>query len=231
MPMWCRTTCGMCRWRLVHQRAGRHAGLGRGGYGQRVAGVQLGLQHGQLGVKRSQAGQLLGHGGAALGYQLGHALPARCGVDVGQAVQLRQLHTGLDELRSDLAGLRRAVLEVPELQRLTEEVTAVRGDLSLLFDVAGDGEDHTPTGVLGELEDVVGRLSAEVGRLGEGSGSKELAFLVDEVAAVRSEVAALAKRPRTTVRLEPDQLRLIADAVTSRLLEELEAGSRRGRRK
>jgi hypothetical protein len=34
--------------------------------------------------------------------------------DVGDRVQLRQLRTSLDELRADVAGLRRAVLESPE---------------------------------------------------------------------------------------------------------------------
>jgi hypothetical protein len=151
--------------------------------------------------------------------------------DAGQSVQLRQLHTGLDELRADLGGLRRAVLEVPELQRLADEVTAVRGDLSLLFDNAGDGGEHTPSAVVGELEQVISRLSEEVGRMDERAGSPELTWLVDEVAAVRSEVGELAKRSRATVRLDPDQLRLIADAVTKRLLQELEAGSRRGARR
>jgi hypothetical protein len=151
--------------------------------------------------------------------------------DAGQSVQLRQLHTGLDELRADLSGLRRAVLEVPELQRLADEVTAVRGDLTLLFDAAGDGGEHAPSAVVVELEQVVGRLSEQIGRLDERAGSRELAWLVDEVASVRSDLTELAKRSRATVRLDPDQLRLIADAVTHRLLEELEAGSRRGSRR
>jgi hypothetical protein len=151
--------------------------------------------------------------------------------DTGQSVQLRQLHTGLDEARNELTALRRAVLEWPELERLSDEIASMRGDLSLVFDTTGDGSvDHAPSAVLGQLEEVVARL-AEVTDDTGGAATGDLAWIVDEVAAVRTDLAEVLRRSTATVRLEPDQLALIADAVTGRLLEELEAGSRRAKRR
>jgi ABC-type transporter Mla subunit MlaD len=151
--------------------------------------------------------------------------------ETSQAVQLRQLHTSLEEVRTDVEGLRRAVLEWPELERLSDDVAGMRGDLSLLFDSARDGGDHAPSALLGELEATVSRLSEGVGRIEEAGGGRELSWLVDEVAAVRTDVHRLLKRTRPTVRLDPEQIGLIADAVAARLRDEVEPGGRRTRRK
>src|SRR5690606_31238835 len=43
---------------------------------------------------------------------------------------LRQLKTGLDELRQDVLALRRAVLEWPALEQVANDVAAIRGDLA-----------------------------------------------------------------------------------------------------
>jgi ABC-type transporter Mla subunit MlaD len=151
--------------------------------------------------------------------------------DASQSVQLRQLHASLEEVRGDVEGLRRVVLEWPELDRLSDDVAAMRGDLSLLFDPARDSGDHAPSAVLGELESTVERLAAGVGRIEEAGGARELSWLVDEVAAVRTDVHKLLKRVRPTVRLDPEQIDLIADAVAARLRDEPDAGGRRSRRK
>ena len=46
--------------------------------------------------------------------------------DVADRVQLRQMRSSIDELRSDVAGLRRAVLEWPELERVSSDLSALR---------------------------------------------------------------------------------------------------------
>ena len=52
--------------------------------------------------------------------------------DVADRVQLRQMRSSIDELRSDVAGLRRAVLEWPELERVSTDLSALRAATSEL---------------------------------------------------------------------------------------------------
>ena len=50
--------------------------------------------------------------------------------DVADRVQLRQMRGSIDDLRSDVAGLRRAVLEWPELERMGSDLSALRSAAS-----------------------------------------------------------------------------------------------------
>jgi hypothetical protein len=90
--------------------------------------------------------------------------------DVGDRVQLRQLRATIDELRADVAGLRRAVLEWPELEQVSSDIGGLRGDMSTILEVLRTG--GAPPAV---------DLPA-------------LAPLVEEVASLRSEVSALRRR-------------------------------------
>ena len=154
--------------------------------------------------------------------------------DNTHGLQLRQLQMSVDEVRTEVAGLRRAVLEWPELERVADEVAGVRGDLSLLFDGVGVGT--APSALLAELGEVVGRLAEETNRLDtEGiavgaSGEGHVSFLVDEVSSIRTEVADLARRLPVSLGDDPKLLDRIADAVTERLLEQLDGGRRPKRR-
>lgn len=89
--------------------------------------------------------------------------------DVADRVQLRQLRASVDELRGDVAGLRRAVLEWPELAQVSSELAGLRADVS---DLLGRPAPEPPAAPL--------ELPAE---------------LSSQLAALRAEVAALARRP------------------------------------
>jgi hypothetical protein len=154
--------------------------------------------------------------------------------DVGDRVQLRQLRATLDELRSDVVGLRRAVLEWPELEQVSADIAAVRGDLSFLFESTADGAAAAaPSELLGELQNVVASLSDEVTRLGTDQPQVgALAPLLEEVASLRSELTQI--RRRMVLRATPiddEQLERIVDAVAGRVVDELRAESRRGKRR
>jgi hypothetical protein len=153
-------------------------------------------------------------------------------------IQLRQLQSSVDEVRSEVAGLRRAVLEWPELERVSDEVAAVRGDLSLLFDTDGDGIGAGPSALLAELEEVVGRLAEETGRLGPtgiavgaGGDGDQVSFLVDEVSSIRTELVDIARRLPRSPGDDAKQLDRIADVVAERLLGQLDASGRRPKRR
>jgi hypothetical protein len=154
--------------------------------------------------------------------------------DVGDRVQLRQLRATLDELRSDVVGLRRAVLEWPELEQVSADIAAVRGDLSFLFESTTDGSPAAaPSDLLAELQNVVGNLSDEVTRLSTDQPQiGALAPLLEEVTSVRSELTQI--RRRMVLRATPideEQLERIVDAVAARVVDELRAESRRGKRR
>ena len=147
--------------------------------------------------------------------------------------QLRQLQSSADEVRSEVAGLRRAVLEWPELERVSDEVSSMRGDLSFLFENTAEGRVlQPPSAILTELEEVVGRLSEEVGNLGPDSGKGgDVDWLVDEIASIRTQLSDLSRRMPVAIGDDPQLLSRIADAVTERLLEQLDAGGRRTKRR
>jgi len=154
--------------------------------------------------------------------------------DVGDRVQLRQLRTTLDEVRADVAGLRRAVLEWPELEQVSSDIAAVRGDLSFIFEgmSEGGGSAQGPSELLSELQQVVANLGDEAGRVSGDTSPAALAPLVEEVAAMRSELTSI--RKRMVLRSSPiddEQLERIVSAVAERVTEELQAEGRRSRRK
>jgi hypothetical protein len=118
--------------------------------------------------------------------------------DVGDRVQLRQLRATIDELRGDVSGLRRAVLEWPELEQVSGDVAGLRSDMSTLLDASRSG----------------------VAPSGEGLQLGALAPLVEEVAALRGEVASLRRRIALRADGAPvgdDQLEQIADQVAERM--------------
>jgi chromosome segregation ATPase len=86
--------------------------------------------------------------------------------DLGDRVQLRQLRASVDAVRSDVAGLRRAIHEWPELEQVSSDISAIRAELA----------------------------SAEPRAAAAAAGGDGLAGLAAEVAAVRAEVAALRRR-------------------------------------
>jgi hypothetical protein len=154
--------------------------------------------------------------------------------DVGDRVQLRQLRATLDELRSDVVGLRRAVLEWPELEQVSADIAAVRGDLSFLFESTADGTaPAAPSELLGELQHVVANLSDEVTRLATDQPQMgALAPLMEEVAGLRGELTQI--RRRMVLRATPiddEQLERIVEAVAARVVDELSLESRRGKRR
>ena len=59
---------------------------------------------------------------------------------VGDRVQVRHIRTTLDEVNGEVIALRRAVLEWPELEQVSLDLTAIRGDLSFLFETSGAGQ-------------------------------------------------------------------------------------------
>jgi len=154
--------------------------------------------------------------------------------DIGDRVQLRQLRTTLDELRADVTGLRRAVLEWPELEQITTDIAAVRSDLAFLYETGvGGGEGmQAPSELLAELQAVVAHLGER--SLDPALDQPQLAVLaplVEEVASVRSELTSI--RRRIVLRSSPldaEQLEQIVSAVAARVVEELGDGRRSRRR-
>ena len=146
-------------------------------------------------------------------------------------VQLRQLRASLDELRSEMISLRRAVVESPELGQLSAEVTALR---SHLIDVQ-QSPAPAPTDPL--LMDAIADVHATVTALGNvRTPVAALAPIVEELAALRDEVASL--RRRISLRggqggepaLDDAQLeRLVATVVERVLASSAPAASRRRR--
>jgi hypothetical protein len=149
-----------------------------------------------------------------------------------QSTQVRQLQVSLEEARAEVAALRRAVLEWPELERVSDEVSSMRGELSLLLEGAEEA-DH-PASLVGELRDVLDQVAEQLGARRsstDAGGADPLAWLVDEVASVRSDLAAAARRAAAPVRLDPEQLEQLVEAVSARVLDDLEARNRRPKRR
>lgn len=109
--------------------------------------------------------------------------------DVGNRVQLRQLRSSIDELRSDVAGLRRAVLEWPELERVSADITALRADMAdivrRLADSAQLSGSAAPPASLVPLVEEIAALRGDF---------SSLEPVADELAGLRGEVAALRRR-------------------------------------
>ena len=152
--------------------------------------------------------------------------------EAGDRGPLRQLKTAVEEVREDVVGLRRAVLEWPALEQVAEDVAAVRGDLAFLFETSEDGSPAAaPSELLGELRGVVQRFSDEVDRLNADPQVGALAPLLEEVASMREELTSV--RRRLVLRSSPiddEQLERIVEAVAARVVDELRAGERRPKR-
>jgi hypothetical protein len=155
--------------------------------------------------------------------------------DVGDRVQLRQLRATVDELRGDVTGLRRAVLEWPELEQVSADVAAMRSDLSFLFETSdGSGPGQGPTELLTELQAVVARLSEEAARQqAVPDGGAALAPVLEEVAALRTELTTIRKRMGVRpAGLEADQMEQLVEAVAQRVIDEMrDEAERRSRRR
>jgi hypothetical protein len=154
--------------------------------------------------------------------------------DVGDRVQMRQLRQGLDELRSDVSGLRRAVLEWPELEHVANDIASMRSDLTYLFETTqGGGPGQAPNELLGELRAVVAQLEERAADASlDHPQLAVLAPLVEEVASVRSELTSI--RRRMVLRSSPldeEQLEQIVAAVAARVVAELGADGRRSKRR
>ncbi len=127
--------------------------------------------------------------------------------DVGDRVQLRQLRATLDELRSDVTGLRRAVIEWPELEQVSSDIAGLRSDMTEVVQAIGGGSRDATTpslAALGPLVEELAELRGEVTSLrrritlrGEGStpvlDENQLARLADQVA---DRIAASGARTR-----------------------------------
>jgi hypothetical protein len=156
--------------------------------------------------------------------------------DLGDRVQMRQVKTSVDELRADVAGLRRAMLEWPELEQIGNDVAAVRSDLAFLYEtgLGGDEAMQAPSELLGELQAVVERLGERAGDpMLDQPELAALAPLLEEVASVRSDLGAIRRRLQLrSGPLDEEQLEQIVSAVAARVVEELHAGEgRRSRRR
>jgi hypothetical protein len=132
--------------------------------------------------------------------------------DVGDRVEMRQLRAAIDELRSDVVGLRRAVLEWPELERVSADITALRADMTELLaqrPSAAPATGPAPKLQLQQLAPLMEEISAIRGALGsrpaggsrDGGASDEV---LEELAGLRTEMKAL--RRRITLRAPADEL-------------------------
>lgn len=145
--------------------------------------------------------------------------------DVASRVEMRQMKAATEELRGDVNGLRRAVLEWPELEQVSSDVAGLRADLAMLL------ERKDPAEVLGQIDtaELVGReelaeLLARKPDTDDRPTVAALAPLVEEVAAVRSELATV--RRRMSVKAKPDDLTLTEgqiDQLVSAVVERLSA--------
>ncbi len=138
--------------------------------------------------------------------------------DVGDRVQLRQLRATVDELRGDVSGLRRAVLEWPELEQVSSDVASLRADLSeVLSRLNADPADDRRS--LDEVRSEIKDLRRSV----EASMSlPTLAPLIEEVVSLRDEVSSLRRRislraEGSSVELNEEQMDRLIRAVETRV--------------
>lgn len=135
--------------------------------------------------------------------------------DLGERVQLRALRSAVDELRSDVVGMRRALLEWPELERVSGDITSLRADMTevvssisglLETDALANADDDTRgraaaliaplTAGLAQVREDVGALDRSVRKLssdrerGAETLAAALAPVLEELAHLRTEVAA-----------------------------------------
>lgn len=111
--------------------------------------------------------------------------------DVGDRVQLRQLRASVEELRSDVTSLRRVVLEWPELERVSDDVSSLRADVAALVEQGAEREvaDVDPAGATA-LADITDRLE-ELRMLVTAPEAPAVAPVVELPAELRAELAEL----------------------------------------
>jgi hypothetical protein len=154
--------------------------------------------------------------------------------DLSDRTQLRQVQTTVDEVRTELAALRRAVLEWPELEQVSNDIAAVRGDLAFVFESAGDGPPGgPPSALLVELRSAIGMLSDEITRFGkELPQIGTVSAVLEEVASVRSELTQVRRRMQLrSGPLDDEQLEQVVAAVAERVVEELTGSDGKRRRR
>jgi hypothetical protein len=148
---------------------------------------------------------------------------------MGDRAQGRQLRAGLDELHAEVLGLRRAVLEWPELEQLSHDVTAVRGDLAFLFESAGQ-DGRAPSELLGELQAVVARLEEASATVAAATpAAADDGPLLEEVAALRAELAEVRRRVARPAGFDGDQLEWLVATVADRVAARLRGADARER--
>jgi hypothetical protein len=117
--------------------------------------------------------------------------------DVGDRVQLRQLRASINELRGDVSSMRRAVTEWPELEQVSHDISSLRADMATLCETGGT------------------------------SGPVDVAPVLEATAAVQAELVSLRRRIALRASgessLSDEQLDLLAEAVTTRLLRRMRA--------
>jgi hypothetical protein len=147
-------------------------------------------------------------------------------------VQMRQLRASLEEVRADLTGLRRAVLEWPELEQVTADVAAMRSDLTFLFESLGaEGLGSAPSSLLSDLQSVVADLAESSAGGGEPLQLATLGPLLEEVTSLRSEMTEIRRRlTLAAAPLDDEQLEWIVSSVADRVVDQLDAGKRSKRR-
>lgn len=119
--------------------------------------------------------------------------------DMGDRMPARQIRSSLEELRGDLAGLRRAGFDGSQLEHISGELAGLRSDLA----------------------DLAARMDDGAGRPGPPSASP--GPVANELAELRSEIASLRRRISLRVAV-PDagglsdaQIEKVAEAVAGRL--------------
>lgn len=158
--------------------------------------------------------------------------------ELGDRSQLREVLGSVEELRTELAALRRAVLEWPELEQVSNDIAAVRGDIAFLFEADEGTSVAPPSELLRDLRSTIDLLSATVGtfsdeisRMGQEMPQVDaLKAVLEEVASVRSELTEVRRRMRSGP-LDAEQLDQIAAAVAERVLEDLQQADGRRRRR
>ena len=166
--------------------------------------------------------------------------------DVADRVQLRQMRSSIDELRSDVAGLRRAVLEWPELERVSTDLSALRAATSELQEQVARLPAAEPAGVPEGLAAQLEALDRAVAAIPAPPAPTEIAAvvraelearpapevprpdlaalapLVEELGELRSEMEALRRRIALRASTEGSSLgsrdvEAIAQAVAARM--------------
>ena len=111
--------------------------------------------------------------------------------------QLRQLRSTVEDLRRDMNGLRRSVMEWPELERVSSDVAALRADVGALL-ARGSAASGTARTDKDEAS---------------GQNGEALSELREEISLLRRRISLRAK---DSVPLSEDDIDRLADALIER---------------